>query len=117
MRKAIRVAEEVLSPASQRLCRSIGIELVGVVEHSRGDGLPGASRAVRPAAASAPVLRAQALAREVILSRGACALGTGCTSRAWATCGARVAASREAAAYCGMRSTALLPHLGLAEVI
>jgi hypothetical protein len=50
-------------------------------------------------------------------SRGACALGVGCTSRASAACEPRVAASREAVAYCGMRKAALLQHPGLAEVV
>jgi hypothetical protein len=68
MRKAMHATEEVQSPLCN-CCESArsAVNWFVVVEHSRGYGLPSASRAVRPAAASAPVLSAQALACEVVL--------------------------------------------------
>jgi hypothetical protein len=70
MRKAMHAAEEVQSPVL-RCCAAAGskVNWFVVAEQSCGHGLPGASWAVRPAAASARFLRAQALAREVILKR------------------------------------------------
>jgi hypothetical protein len=116
MCKAMHAAEEVQSHVL-RCCAAAQSKVNWFVgaDHSVGKGCRayrGLSVLRRPAHgffAHRP-LRARSL------SRGACALGVGCTSRASAACEPRVAASREAVAYCGMRRAALLQHSGLAEV-
>jgi hypothetical protein len=117
MRKAMHAAEEVQSPAL-RCCAAARSKVNWFVgaDHSVGKGCRayrGLSVLRRPAHGffGHRPLRARSF------SRGACALGVGCTSRASAACGSRVAASREAVAYCGMRRATFLQHSGLAEVV
>jgi hypothetical protein len=67
MRKAMHAAKEVPWSVFATIQSRSALNWFLVGEHVHGYGLPSASRAVRPAAASAPVLHAQALAREVVL--------------------------------------------------
>jgi hypothetical protein len=62
MRKAMHAAEEVPWSVFATIQSRGALNWFLVGEHVHGYGLPSASRAVRPAAASAPVLHAQVLA-------------------------------------------------------
>jgi hypothetical protein len=117
MRKAMHAAEEMQSPVL-RCCAAARSKVNWFVgaDHSVGRGCRthrGLSVLRRPTHG----FFGHRPSRARSFSRGAYALGIGCTSRASAACEPRVAASREAVAYCGMRKAALLQHPGLAEVV
>jgi hypothetical protein len=116
MRKAMHAAEEVQSPVL-RCCAAARSKVSWFVgaDHSVGRGCQ-AHRGLSVLRRPAHGFFVHKPSRARSFSRGACALGIGCTSRASAACEARAAASREAVAYCGMRRAALLQHSGLAEV-